>query len=218
MDTGRLWDDHLGQLGYQPKFYRVQDANFTNSSNSGSLFWPIFSKKHKNMCFFEKKNHFPPKKKRPRQEAGMPHQSVYPKTPPYFFKKGLKLQKWLKLLKFLLYHTALSWGMCFAINLPHFRLWLFASSWLAHKSADVKVIYRLQLKAGWYNRNFSNFSHFSIFLPFFQKDGGVGGYTLWSSPGAFLAGAFFFSGGDFFEKTRFLMFVGKNGSKMVAII
>ena len=32
-------------------------------------------------------------------------------------------------------------------------------------------------------------------------------------------GAFFFlGGGDFFEKTRFLMFLGKNGSKMVAII
>ena len=37
MDTGRLWDDHFGHLGYQPKFYRVQDANFTNSLNVGSL-------------------------------------------------------------------------------------------------------------------------------------------------------------------------------------
>ena len=41
MDTGRLWVDHFGHLGYQPKFYRVQDAIFTNSFNYGRHIWSI---------------------------------------------------------------------------------------------------------------------------------------------------------------------------------
>ena len=47
----------------------------------------------------------------------------------------------------------------------------------------------------------------------------MGGYTLGRRFGAFLAGAFF-CGGEvtFSKKTRFLMFWGKNGPKMIAII
>ena len=37
-------------------------------------------------------------------------------------------------------------------------------------------------------------------------------------PGHSWQGPFFFVGGDFFEKTRCLMFWGKNGPKMIAII
>ena len=85
MDTGRLWDDHLGQLGYQPKFYRVQDANFTNSLNYGNHFWPIFPKNIKKRVF-SKKSPPPKKKKAPARNAPGLDQSVYPKTPPYLYK------------------------------------------------------------------------------------------------------------------------------------
>ena len=30
---GRLWDDHFRDLGYPPKFYRVQDAGFIGGSS-----------------------------------------------------------------------------------------------------------------------------------------------------------------------------------------
>ena len=34
--------DHLGHLGYQPTFYRVQDVIFTNNSNYGWHFMSMF--------------------------------------------------------------------------------------------------------------------------------------------------------------------------------
>ena len=90
MDTGRLWDDHLGQLGYQPKFYRVQDANFTNSLNYGSFFFTHFSKKHK-IRVFRKKS--PPKKKKAPPGSWDASSERVSKNTPIFCKKGLKLQK-----------------------------------------------------------------------------------------------------------------------------
>ena len=92
MDTGRLWDDHFGHLGYQPKFYRVQGAIFTNSLNYGNHFWPIFPKHIKKRVFSKKS---PPKKKKkaPARNAPGLDQSVYPPTSPYFYKNTKKILK-----------------------------------------------------------------------------------------------------------------------------
>ena len=87
MDTGRLWDDHFGHLGYQPKFYRVQDAIFTNSLNYGNHFWPIFQKNIKNVLFW--KSHLQ-KKKGPCQERTKPNSERVSTHTPIFLQKYQK--------------------------------------------------------------------------------------------------------------------------------
>ena len=80
--TGRLWDDHLGQLGYQSKFDTVQDAKFTQNSNYGSNSGPLFVKKHKKMLIREKVL-----KQKTARQPGHSRPSVYPQRPLFLIKE-----------------------------------------------------------------------------------------------------------------------------------
>ena len=95
--TGRLWDDHLGHLGYQPKFDRVQDAIFTNSSNYGWHFTSMFSNKHQISGVFEKVTST--NKKNPARQPRHRRPSVYPPTPPFFNKIHTQINKSQKIPK-----------------------------------------------------------------------------------------------------------------------
>ena len=85
--TGRLWEDHLGHLGYQSSFYRFQDTLLTHNSNSITNSGPPNHQNLSTIVFgFETVFSSTTTKKTPAAMFGDQTEHVHPPKPSFLIK------------------------------------------------------------------------------------------------------------------------------------
>ena len=93
--TGRLWEDHLGHLGYQSKSHWVQDTILTQNSDSITKFAAMVFKKTAKIMFLWRSYVSSKKTNRRRQCSGTrPSMSTHPN--PIFKLNPITNQQYLE--------------------------------------------------------------------------------------------------------------------------